>query len=232
MRPAKGELPERQKRFADLFIATGNGAKSYADAYGTDRKTGKVGASKLLKRPLIAAYVLAGQQKLQADTEFDARNLVNDWISVLGADPRELIEVHRRCCRHCHGEEFQFQFTRDEWRRAIMKAIDEGKKAPDALGGNEFNARRAPHPKCTECHGDGEPFVYVHDTRKLSETAAHLLVGVEGSSGGSVKLLMRDKEKAADSLARVFGMFIERHVDVSKMSDAELDELRRKVSGR
>lgn len=51
-------LNPRQKRFAELYVATGNGAQSYKDAgYEVEGSTAEVNASRLLSNAKVIDYI-------------------------------------------------------------------------------------------------------------------------------------------------------------------------------
>ena len=92
---------------------------------------------------------------------------------------------------------------------AATRAIDAGKPPPDGLGGFGFDSNLSPDPECPECGGNGWERAHIHDTRRLKGRARRLYAGIQKTKDG-FKVITRDQEKALDSLAKYFGMLIER----------------------
>lgn len=127
------------------------------------------------------------------------------------ADVRELAGVHRDCCRHCWGKGFRRLRTPHErevdhraWM-ALPASKRRGKKF-DEEGGVGYDPRRLPNPDCPECHGRGEAWVYVADTRMLSPDGAALFGGAKQGDKG-IEIKPRDQEMATDRLARIMGAY-------------------------
>ena len=64
-------------------------------------------------------------------------------------------------------------------------------------------------PDCHSCHGEGKGKIHIHDSRKLKKVARRLYNGVQLSKDG-IKVLMLDRDKALENVARHLGMFKEK----------------------
>lgn len=217
-------LPKRQAMFVREFAASFNGTKAAIKA-GYSERTANEQAARLLAKVSIQAAL----RELTADRvkrlEIDGDEIVRRWHAILNADPNELSQYRRLCCRHCWGEGFQYQRTPAEYGKAKLRhaeqraetlfksdqKVDIGEFAE--VPGNWFDKRRDPNPICPECHGDGvgEPFFL--DTRKLSPAALALFAGVRETRDG-LEIMMASREKAAENLARALGLYKDKEAEM------------------
>ena len=93
-----------------------------------------------------------------------------------------------------------------EYTAKCNAAINGKKEAPDCSGGFNFDPKREPHPDCPECAGNGVSNVVYTDT---SKTNSPLYGGAKMGRNGP-ELILRDRDKALDNLAKYLGMFIVR----------------------
>jgi phage terminase small subunit len=175
---------------------------------------------------------LSRQQIYLEDT---LRNLV----ALRDFNPNELVEVRRKPCRHCYGDDHEFQYTDIEFRLARAKhrneqlVLPEENRVPfDEKGGPGYTTNRLPmrgpdwaeqedqnqdpppqpngDHSCPACFGHGELFVIIKDTRNLSLGARLAYDGVKVGNGGAVEVKIRDRNWAEDRIARYAGMFNDR----------------------
>ena len=102
-------LDERQAKFIDLWLVTQNATQAYLDAgfECTNPNSAAASASRLLRKVKEHPYTHAKRAELFAKTE-DIQNRVLERVyGAAMADPRELAEVHYKCCRYCWGERVQ-----------------------------------------------------------------------------------------------------------------------------
>jgi phage terminase small subunit len=140
------------------------------------------------------------------------------WISIARANPNDLIEGRRTCCRFCHGKSFGYQRTPAEMASAASAWEAHSEKAPDGTplepfdeqGGIGYDARKDPHPHCPECFGEGVVVVFVKDTRQLSAGARLLYAGVKETENG-IEIEMRDQDAALLNVAKHLGMLVNKH---------------------
>lgn len=201
-------LNDRQIRFVQEYCKDFNATQAAIRA-GYSEKTAGVQGHELLKNPKISEAVEERKLEIAAMTKLDASWVVKRWMELTEADPNELTQVRRVCCRHCHGYGHQYQWTEAEYMVAVNKAVDEGKPAPDGMGGFGFDMNREPHADCPECGGNGIEDVWVADTRKLKGPARRLFAGAERTRNG-IKIHTRDQDGALTNLARYLGMMVDR----------------------
>jgi phage terminase small subunit len=150
----------------------------------------------------------AKAEKLQVNSE----EVLARWLAIARADPNELIEVRRVCCRFCHGKAFRYQRTQGEMEAArafaqkVQAAVGSTMPAFDDQGGISYDARKDPHPHCPECFGEGVPVVFVKDTRHLSAGARLLYAGAKETENG-IEIKMLDRAAALLNVAKHLGMF-------------------------
>lgn len=167
----------------------------------------------MLARPRVAAKIAKAMAAQAKRTAITADAVLARLWSIATADPRELIEYRRTCCRHCHGADFGYQRTpaemareRAKWEAAQTK---KSKEEFDEQGGVGYNGTLPPHPDCPECFGEGVERVYVHDTRHLSPAALALYAGVKTTKDG-LEVKMHDQAAALVNVGKHLGMFTEK----------------------
>jgi phage terminase small subunit len=126
--------------------------------------------------------------------------------TIATTDVNELVEYRRCACRHCHGKNFNYQWTDDELKRAQAEAKRLGFPLPSAPGGAGFDRTKEPHPDCPECNGEGDGRVHAHDTRKVSDAAKMLYAGAEVGRDG-LKIKTHDQMRALELVGKHLGMF-------------------------
>lgn len=201
-------LNDRQIRFVHEYVKDFNATQAAIRA-GYSEKTAGQQAHELLKNLEIAEAIEDRKAEIAALAKVDAAWVVRRWMELTEADPNELTQVRRLCCRHCHGVEHRYQWTEAEYMTAVDKAILKQEPAPDGLGGFGFDMNREPHPDCPECGGHGWEHIHIADTRKLKGPARRLYAGVQRTKEG-IKVLTRDQDGALTNLARYLGMMVDR----------------------
>lgn len=198
----------QQIRFALEYSKDFNGTQAAIRA-GYSPKSAYSQASELLKHPEVVAAIddhVADAAKAAAITQ---AAVLRRWWEIANADPNELVQLRRVCCRHCYGLGHSYQWTVGEYARRLDESVEAGKPPPDGSGGFGFDPNAAPAPDCPECGGLGEEVIHLADTRKLSMSARRLYAGVQKTKDG-VKVLMRDQDAALLNVARYLGMLVDR----------------------
>jgi phage terminase small subunit len=240
-------LTLRRQRLVDEYLKDLNGHQAarragYAAQY----------VHETLQAPEVQLAIKERREQIEGERAVQgARYVINRLWDVETADPRELVEIHKVPCRHCWGIDGQYQFTRSEMHR-LLKAHELGLNGKpiaalwprgeaetaaweagnhgmglDTQGGDGYTTKRDPNPHCSECSGEGVVRQHIADTRKLSPQAQALYRGVK-LANGRIELLMADQDAARDTLAKHYGVAVERktmlvrHVDPTKLSDEEL----------
>lgn len=233
-------LDARQAKFVDLWLVTYDARQSYKDAGFACKNdnAASAGASRLLRKVKHHPYMLARQVELFARTADVQNQLIATYHAASFADPRELVEYVRQCCRHCYGIGFKWQFRPSEMERrreSYAAAKEEAEKAGeeigefDELGGVGYDSRKAPNYDCPECDGHGEGRALFKDTSNLSPAALALYEGVkEGKDGTELKVASQKGYR--DTLAKLFNMNVEPAVAVTvAVSDEVLNDLYEKA---
>lgn len=204
--------------FVEEYLnANFNGSKA-AIAVGYSRRSARVKASELLNLPEVAAAIEASIAARAVRTAIDTDDIVRRMQAIAFADPRELIEMHRNCCRYCYGNGHRYQWTPSELREAEASSAYEGDSASgrvksydsrrplDVSGGTGFNCVADPNPECPECFGEGVIRVVAKDTRDLSPAARSLYAGIKKTQHG-VEIKMNDQSAMLLHLGRHLGLF-------------------------
>lgn len=221
-RPNAYGLTPKQEAFVQEYLIDLNAAAAYRRAkykVSSDEAASAHGA-RLVANGKVQAAIQDAMEKRKARMQLSADEVLARWAAIADADPNELIEIRRTCCRHCHGTNFQYQRTAGEmerataaWQDLAAKAEAAGAPAPpqlNATGGIGYDARKDPHPQCPECFGEGVATPFPKDTRKLSESARRLYAGVKVTKDG-IEIKMHDQAAALLNVAKHLGMLIDKH---------------------
>lgn len=209
-------LSDLEARFVQEFIVDLNATQAYLRSKpGAKETSARTESSRLLAKPNVAAAVRVAIDERAKRTDITADRVVREAWAIMTADPRELMEYRVGCCRFCHGEDHLYQRTQVEFDRdeaALAKLNEQAitNKQPvkffDPQGGIGFDKRRAPHPDCPECAGEGVGRTVFRDTRNISPAAASLFAGIkEGKEGLELKL--HSKDAAMDKMFRHLGLY-------------------------
>jgi hypothetical protein len=231
---------DRQAAFVREYVKDWNATQAAIRAGYSERTADEQGC-RLLANARVRSAIDRRLEQIVAVAEVDVAMVVRELLDVATADARELISVHRDCCRYCYGTDHRRQWLLSEYESSTRKAIRDGQAPPLFEGGIGYNATREPNPECPECFGRGVETVLVKDTRKLSPQAAKLYAGAQQTKDG-VKALARNQNEALMALGRYLGMFKDRSevsgpgggpiplaattvVDLNELTDAQLARL-------
>jgi phage terminase small subunit len=219
-------LTPKQAKFTQLAFKLGNLTEAYKQAYaveGMTQATISHAASELHAHPEVVRYTAQLQADAAYVAQLDVAWVLRRYMQIATADPRELIEARRVCCRHCWGVGHAYQWIDErEWaerlayvldanarRQAAYRGKPDSRPPDDPLptldGGVGFWGVRAPHPECPQCFGKGSVDVHIADSRDYSEAAALLYAGVKTTQHG-VEVKMRDQDGALAFLAKYLGL--------------------------
>ncbi len=214
------ELNEKQARFADEYLVDLNATQAAIRA-GYSAKTAYSQGVRLLKHVEVARLIAEGQAKRAERVEISKTAVLQRWWEIATADPNDLIEYRRTCCRYCHGKNHRYQETHGE-RERRLSAFEVGKRRTagtpeaddyehfDELGGTGFDIRKDPAPECPECFGEGQERAFPKDTRTLPPGARALYAGVKVTQQG-LEIKMHSQDGALANVAKHLGMFVEKH---------------------
>lgn len=225
-------LNPKQARFAQEYIIDLNATQAAIRA-GYSAKTSYSQGERLLKHAEVRAEIERLQTKISEKLEISAENVVKRWWEIATADPNELIQFRRRCCRYCYGEGHAYQWRdANEFAAALAAATSAANdkkgdlaaaakevglgdwlgfgefpsKLPTDEGGYGFRRDREPMSTCTNCDGEGVADIHAADSRKLSGSARVLYAGVKQTRDG-FEIKMQDQSKALENVARYLGLF-------------------------
>lgn len=201
-------LTLKQRKFVNEYCVDENAAQAAIRA-GYAEGSACMAGSRLLKEPKIKRAVEDRMREVAIAAGATPEWVVSQWVQIASADPNDLVQIRRSCCRHCHGYGHKYQWTEGEYTLAVDKAVSEGKTPPDGMGGFGFNQQADPHPECPKCGGAGIERVYMSDSRKLTGAARLLYSGAEKTRSG-IKISMRDRDAALNNIARYLGMMVEK----------------------
>lgn len=201
-------LTPKQRRFVNEYCVDENATQAALRA-GCPEASAHVTACRWLKEAKIKEAIAERMEECALAASITPEWVVGQWAKIAQANPNDIVQVRRTCCRHCHGFGHQYQWTEAEYAAAVDRAVDSGKPAPDGMGGFGFDPKASPNPDCPECSGLGIEDVHVADTRKLRGAARVLYAGAERTRNG-IKINMRDKDAAVANLARYLGMMVDK----------------------
>ena len=207
-------LTAKQQRFVDEYLKDLNATQAAIRA-GYSKKTAAVIAAENLRKPNVQS-VIEDRMSVRGQKAAITQEMVLERLWMIAtANPNELIEHRRGCCRHCFGIGHQYQWKDEE---ELLKAVSDKADPGDVSegGGFGFDPTIRPHPKCPKCRGEGFGSVHAHDSRHVSQAALALYAGVKQTKEG-FEIKMHDQLAALDKVAKHLGMF-------SDKSASPLDE--------
>jgi len=183
------------------------------DCVGIDDAKVKSRATSLYKRKVVQDRISELRNLAARAAILDGAKVVDEWMHIATADPSELIRYERNCCRYCHGKRHAYQWRDDvEYAEKLAQTLDYNARTeqtskhlplPENVGGYGYAFNALPNPNCPRCLGEGEPRVFIADTRTLSPSARRLYAGIKQTKDG-LEIKMRDPDAALLNLAKYF----------------------------
>ena len=195
------QLNEQQRAFCEAYIECLDLSKAcqkagYSATYG----------SKLFELPHVKKYVEHLQDLRVQRLAVNADAVITRLWKIATANPNNLIEYRRGCCRYCYGKDHRYQWTDAEFERAKLEARTRGWPEPQGPGGSGYDRTLPPVKECPECQGEGHGHIHAKDTRHLDEGALALYAGAKiGRDGLEIK--MHDQMRALELVGRSMGIF-------------------------
>ncbi|BBB13642.1 terminase small subunit [Sphingopyxis sp. FD7] len=226
-------LTPKQAIFVIEYLVDLNATQAAIRAKYSARTAEDIGRQLLRKTPVAAAIQKAMDERAKR-TEITQDKVLQHWWSIATADPNELVQFRRTCCRYCHGKGFNYQWVDEQEFAQVVASIEimnakkkRGRPAllPTDEGGFGFVRVKPPHADCPKCWGEGTPDVFAHDTRHLEGPARLLYAGTKLTQAG-FEIKMQDQGKALENVARHLGMFKER-IEIDDKGIEKLDEVGR-----
>ncbi len=198
----------RVYRFVEEYAKDRNGTQAAIRA-GYSPKTAGQQAFDLLRNPQIQELVEAQCAKISAVVEFEAADVLREWVLLATADPSKISHVRRVNCRHCWGVNHQYQWKPREYAEACDERGKLGFPPPDCSGGFDFVLNREPNEACPECEGEGVEETFFEDMRTLGPAERKLIAGVKRTKEG-IEVKLRDQDGAVDKIAKYLGLLVEK----------------------
>lgn len=213
------------------YLETGNASEAYRRAYDVSKMlstTVNNKASEMMRNVSIRDRLTELQERSVATAVIDRAGVLALITELATADANQLAQVQVRCCRHCWGHEFGYQWKSEaEFGIALAAAMDregaavrawqrdvdlgsqrpapDSEPLPNALGGYGFDVYASPNLECPHCLGEGHVMPVIKDTRKLKGAAKRLYAGFKQTKDG-IEIKMRDQSHALSLLAKEFGI--------------------------
>jgi phage terminase small subunit len=238
--PTQGKprgLTRRQEIFVSEYLLSFNTTQAAIKA-GYSERTAHSGGAQLLRNIRVKAAIESQKADRVERLTIETDALVRRWQLQIEANPNDITQHRRVCCRYCWGDNFTYQYKPSEYAQAKrahekerMEALALSSQKLDigefpTIGGDWYNKRLAINSACPECFGEGVGEVFIADTTKLSGPAQALFEGVtEGRDGIEVRLA--SKQKAEENLARAAGLYrdkVEVEGSLIVATPQELDE--------
>ncbi len=203
--------------FINEYIKDKNGTQAairagYSEASANEQATqllANVSVNKLIEDKLAELFKRNG---------VDADLIIQSHKKVINTDVSKISRVKVKNCRHCWHPEFDYQFTKFEFKEARKEhdrkeAEKETTNAKyiaqsfDELGGDGYNHNLKPNPNCTECGGEGITRIILGDTLDdLTDDERFAFEGAKFSKDG-MEAKVASKSDAIDKLAKHIGFY-------------------------
>lgn len=216
-------LSAKQERFCQEYVIDGNATKA-AERAGYSKRTARAQGSRLLTNVNVQQRLDTLKEEVAAACKFNAEQVKARLWSIATADLTQIMQIRRRCCRHCHGVDFRYQRTAGEREQALdqhkwsedrrrREAKEEGEEFIahefDEKGGIGWDPRRFPHPECPECFGEGQERSFFGDTSDMPPELRTAFAGIKVTKDGT-QILFEDRLKALELCGKTLGIFIDK----------------------
>ncbi|TZG25594.1 terminase small subunit [Sphingomonas montanisoli] len=203
-------MTPKQQRFVEEYLIDLNATQAAIRAGYSARTADRIGPE-LLGKTCVADAITEGRARLSEKAEITQEMVLRRWWDIATADPNDLIQFRRTCCRHCHGVDHAYQWIDPEEFATALSAVAAGEASelPTDDGGYGYDRRADPHADCPKCFGEGQAHIHGLDTRKLKGGARLLYAGVKQTRDG-FEIKMQDQGKALENVARHLGMFVDK----------------------
>lgn len=209
------KLTAKQQMFVKEYLIDLNATQSAIRAGYSERTARKIGQENLTKPDIIAAIQKA-MDKRSERTEITADMVLQRWWDIATADPNDLVQLRRLCCRYCFGIDHHYQWvdeveyqTRYDTELKQAQEKEREPELPNDLGGYGFDRMLRPHPKCPKCRGEGVVDIHMEDTKHTTAKGRLLYAGIKTTQAG-IEIRTQDQGKALENVARHLGMFTDR----------------------
>lgn len=200
-------LNDMQARFVTEYLIDLNRTAAYKRAgYKGEGNTAYVNASRLLRNAKVSKAITEALAARGRRTEITQDAVLKMWWDIATADPTELTEYRRLCCRYCWGFGFNYQWRDSiEFEDAVSEAVAKKQKEPNDRGGYGYDSTLDPNPDCPRCNGAGIGRPHFHDTRDLRGASRRLFAGIKEGKFG-IEIITRNQDDALKMVAQHLGM--------------------------
>lgn len=206
------------ENFVQAYVRLGSATAAWREVYDPNgvkpNTTAWEQGCRLSQRPDVSARYRYLRAEALAASQVKVVALIDDLYDIATADPNELCRSVVVNCRHCHGENFEYQWIDvAEFEAEVAKVERENenrkrqKALPEICGGFGFVLMRDPNPMCPSCCGAGHLHVIIADTTRLSPQGRKLYKGIRVKGNGDREVLMHDQLAARDQLHRLLGAY-------------------------
>ncbi|HCR4016143.1 TPA: terminase small subunit [Morganella morganii] len=200
-------LNDMQARFVTEYLIDLNRTAAYKRAgYKGEGNTAYVNASRLLRNAKVSKAITEALTARERRTEITQDAVLKMWWDIATADPAELTEYRRLCCRYCWGFGFNYQWRDSiEFEDAVSDAMRKSQGPPNDRGGYGYDSTLDPNPDCPRCNGAGIGRSHFHDTRDLRGASRRLFAGIKEGKFGT-EVITRNQDEALKMVAQHLGM--------------------------
>ncbi len=200
-------LNDMQARFVTEYLIDLNRTAAYKrTGYKGEGNTAYVNASRLLRNAKVSKAITEALAARGRRTEITQDAVLKMWWDIATADPTELTEYRRLCCRYCWGFGFNYQWRDSiEFEDAVSEAVAKKQKEPNDRGGYGYDSTLDPNPDCPRCNGAGIGRPHFHDTRDLRGASRRLFAGIKEGKFG-IEIITRNQDDALKMVAQHLGM--------------------------
>lgn len=200
-------LNDMQARFVTEYLIDMDKTAAYQRAgYKSQGETGAAAARRLYRNVSVNRAIRDALAARERRTEITQDAVLKMWWDIATADPAELTEYRRLCCRHCWGFGFNYQWRDSiEFEDAVSEAMRKSQRPPNDRGGYGYDSTLDPNPDCPRCNGVGIGRPHFHDTRDLRGASRRLFAGIKEGKFGT-EVITRNQDEALKMVAQHLGM--------------------------
>lgn len=236
-------LSDMQACFVTEYLIDLNRTAAYKRAGGKcEGNSAYASASRMFRNVKVNRAITDALSARERRAEITQDAVLKMWWDIATADPAELTEYRRLCCRHCWGFGFNYQWRDSiEFEDAVSDAMRKSQRPPNDRGGYGYDSTLDPNPDCPRCNGVGIGRPHFHDTRDLRGASRRLFAGIKEGKFGT-EVITRNQDEALKMVAQHLGMVKSRteftgkdgepiKVEVANLSSQEAADLYKKLMG-
>lgn len=199
------KLTPRQKRFVASYLICPVASKA-AMAAGYPACSARQRGYDLLRKPIVADAIKKGMEERAQNMKVDAAWVLEQWLMIAKADPRELVQYVREPCERCWGGK-----TREEIDPDCPECKGRGRGHVVLADTRHLSPEAAALYSGVQLGKDGIKVNMADREAALANIAKHLgmfptkveLTGADGGPIQSVNTVTDDPVKAAEIYQKV-----------------------------